>query len=64
MRETASRTSEAAASGLRMTLNWIETEERSFRLCEVIWWMPSMPATAHSMISVMRLSMTSLTAPR
>ena len=64
MRATASRTSEAAASGLRLTLNSIETEERSLRLSEVIWRMPSSPATALSMISVMRLSMTSFEAPR
>ena len=42
----------------------METEERSFWLCDVIWRMPSMPATAPSMISVTRLSMTSFEAPR
>jgi hypothetical protein len=64
MRETASRTSEAASSGLRETLNWMLTDERSSWLCDEIWSMPSMPATADSITSVIRFSMTSLAAPR
>ena len=63
-RDTASRTSEVAASGSRETSNSMETEERSFWLWDVIWRMPSMPATAPSMISVTRLSITSFEAPR
>jgi len=63
-RETASRTSEAASSGLRDTSNSIETEERSSWLCDWIWLMPSIPATAPSTTSVIRLSTTSFEAPR
>ena len=63
MRATRSRTSAAAASGSRPTQNSIVTVERSFWLAEVIWRMPSSPATEPSMSSVTRLSMTSFAAP-
>jgi hypothetical protein len=63
-RETASRTSEAASSGLRLTLNSMVTEERWSWLCDEIWLMPSIPATAPSITSVIRFSTTSLAAPR
>ena len=63
-RETASRTSAAADSWLRLSWNSMLTDERSFWLDERISRMPSRPATAPSMISVMRLSTTWFEAPR
>ncbi len=63
MRETLSRTSAAAASTLRVRWNSMVTLLRSSRLIELIVLTPSMPATAASTSSVIRLSMTSFEAP-
>ncbi len=63
-RDTLSRTSAAAESGLRVnskrTLIWL----RSARLREVISWTPSMPDSESSMILVTCDSTTSAEAPR
>jgi hypothetical protein len=63
-RPTRSRTSFAASSTLRFSENSSVTVERSSRLVEVSFWMPSSPATWSSMTCVTRVSMTSADAPR
>jgi hypothetical protein len=64
MRETASRTSLAASSRSRSSLNEILIREAPSRDEEFTRSIPSIPATWRSMSSVMRSSITSAEAPR
>ena len=62
-RETLSRTSLAAASTLRLRRNSSVTCDRSSRLCEEMVLIPSIPATAASISSVIWVSTTAAEAP-